>query len=156
MAKTEQEIFLAAYIVRKLLDSKKISDEVESSLVKGSEYPSHNHPVDIMNWHKIDELYDLSSEKEITLELREFCNQIIHSFVFVPSVQDGLEGFFVASDRKKSSRVFYFEIEEIIHAVERVAYDNIVDWSAKRTTGKEMKIVKKSDRLGVSSDGEVC
>lgn len=147
LARVEQEIFLSAYVIRKLLDSNKVSDEVASSSLRGRAHKHCSGTVDIMNWHKIDELYDLSSGEEISLGLRDFCNQIIHSFVFVLAITNGLEGFYVASDRDKSSRLLYFDIDEVINTLVEVSEDDIVRLVAIRGTDGEMKLIKKSNRL---------
>jgi len=147
LARVEQEIFLSAYIVRKLLDSNKLSDEVASSSLRGRAYKHCGGTVDIINWHKIDELYDLSSGEEINLGLRDFCNQIIHSFVFMLLTTNGLEGFYVASDRDKSSRLLYFDIDVVINTLVEVSVDDIVRLVAIRGTDGEMKLIKKSNRL---------
>lgn len=148
LANVEQEIFLSAYIIRKLLDSNKISDETESISLRGKAYKHRGGTVDVMNWDKIDEYYDLSSGIEKTLRLRDFCNQVIHSFVFVLEIDDGLKGFYVTSDRDKSSRLLYFGIDEVIDALERVVEDDIVSLVMERGTNGEMKIIKKSNRPG--------
>lgn len=65
IAKLEQEVFYAAFAVRKLIQSFKVSDEVESITIVAEKYPPTNKVTDVMNWHQIDELYDLS-KKELT------------------------------------------------------------------------------------------
>ncbi len=150
-ATVEQDIFISAYGIRKLIDAGKISDEVESSSLRASTHQPSGRAVDIMNWNKIDKLYDLSSNGETNTSLREFCNQVIHSFVFLLCFDEkngGLSGLFVASDREKERRLLYFNIDLVIEAIARVAEDDIVTAHlAREAIGKQIRVIRKSNRL---------
>ncbi len=150
MAKLEREVFYAAYAVRKLLDAFKISDEIEGLSLTGLEYERQNRMIDLGNRDRIDELFDLSCSTECKVALREFCNQVIHSFTFVPARQDetnGLAGFFLASDRQKDKSLLYVDIDEVIAALLKVANDDIVRMQWIRDgVGLPMRIIKKSNQ----------
>jgi len=152
-AAVERDIFLSAYAVRKLLDAGMVSDEVESGSLRAVAHPPRGCMVDIMNWHRIDELYDLSTHTEVALSLRELCNQVVHSFVFslAFAAPGGLEGFFVASDREKERRLLYFSIDAVADALLRVADDDIMTLYLSRGGGMPAKITKKSNRLGAGT-----
>lgn len=146
----ERDIFLSAYAVRKLLEAGKISDEVESDSLRAVAHLPRGRTVDVMNWNRIDELYDLSTHTEVNLSLRDFCNQVVHSFVFVLSfaAPGGLEGFFVASDREKERRLLHFPIDAVTDALFRVADDDIVTGRVLRdAVAKPARITNKSNRL---------
>jgi hypothetical protein len=150
-AAAERDIFLSAYAVRKLLDAGDISDEVESQSLRAAAYPPRGRTVDVMNSYRIQELYDLSAQSEVALTLRDFCNQVVHSFVFSLGItpSGGLEGFFLASDREKERRLLYFHIDNVLDALLRVADDDIVTMEISRDgVGMPAKITKKSNRLG--------
>jgi hypothetical protein len=150
VAKLEQDVFYAAFAVRKLIEAFKVSNEVESLLIVAEEHPPRNKVVDVMNWHRIDELFDLSSKKRRTFCPKELCHQIIHSFVFVPCLDGdntGLSGFFVCSDRQKSKSLFFLDIDEIIRMLEAVANDSIESSFGQRDPESgEMKVIAKSRR----------
>jgi hypothetical protein len=134
-ANVERDIFLSAYVVRKLLEAEY--------------YLRKECTVDIMNWHKLDELYDLSSGTETVVNIREYCNQIIHSFVFSLSFSEsgGLDGFFVASDREKDRRLLYLNISTVAEALRCVTEDDVVTLQMSRNgVGMPMKIIKKSNQ----------
>jgi len=128
LAKIEFDIFLSGYVIRKLLEANKISDEMKSAAVRVKVHMSRPHSVDKMNWHKLDKLYDLSKREERNISLRDFSNQLIHSFVFVPSIlKNGrLRGFYVASDKEKNRCVYYFDIDSVISLFRRVVDDGVV------------------------------
>ena len=134
------------------MDSVKLSDEMESTSIPAVSYRSNKDGVitDIQNWHKIEELYNLGKRDSIKVSLREFCNQFIHSFVFIISFtsRNGFGGALVSSDHSRSKQLLYFSIDDIIKTINRVAKDCIRCISSKRdkVTG-EMKVVKKSNNV---------
>lgn len=139
-ARVEQEVFYLAYAIRKLLEAKKLSDELEAHPVKVVQHPPTGRAVDFMNWHKIDELYDLSKQTNKTLSVRDWCNQVIHSFIFIVSCDDnsaGLAGLFLSSDRQRTKGVFYVSVDEILALANAVVHDDIVHMEIKRATGGE-------------------
>jgi hypothetical protein len=105
-----------------------------------------------MNWHRLEEFYDLAHAVAVDMCLHDFCDQIIHSFVFVVVASaPGLEGFYVASDRERSSGLLYFDIKEVIRVLKRIVRDDIVssEYVRDQTTG-EMKVVRKSNRISAA------
>lgn len=150
IANVEKEIFVSAYVIRKLMEAEKLSDEVESCAVRGWAHAPSGRAVDIGNCHRIDKLYDLSSRLGISLSLREYCNQVVHSYIFqiCLNVENrGLAGFFIASDREKERRLLYFDLDQIIINLERVAEDDIVYiYRERQAMGMPLKTVAKSNR----------
>lgn len=154
LANVEQDVFLSAYIIRKLLDAKKLSDEVESIALHAKYSIRTGRVPDIMNWHRFEEFYDLAHPTAVDVCLRDFCDQIIHSFVFmVAASSPGLEGFYVASDRERWLGLYYFDIKDAIRVLKRVARDGIASVHRERdqVTG-EMKVVRKSNKGLPSED----
>lgn len=162
-AAVEQDIMLSAYAVRKLLEAGKISDEFVSTPVnaiafafKGERryYVETGDLPDLSNWHRIEEFYNLEEGQEVRIGLRDFCNQIVHSWIFLLSVSEAhnADGFFVASDRERGERLLHFSIEEAARVLHGVANDDIV-WVHRRrdlTTGQWRYVTKSR----VPPDGE--
>ena len=146
-AALEQDIFFSAYAVRKLVEAYKISDEVEAECIWALSHLPSSGDVDVMNWHRIEEHYDLATSTEVGLTLRQYCNQIIHSFIFIVTFAEDelLDGFFVASDFEKKHRLLYFTIEDIVKLLDKVAEDDIVSLEVRRDQiGGLAKIIRKS------------
>lgn len=151
IAKLEQDVFYAAFAVRKLIQSFKVSDEVKSLTIVAEKYPPTKKVADVMNWHQIDELYDLSKKETRRFCPENLCNQIIHSFVFIPCLDDdqtdSLSGFFIVSDHRKGEELYFFGIDEIIRMLEAVANDSIESSFGRRDPESgEMKVTAKSCR----------
>ncbi len=146
LACVERELFVSAYAVRKLLDSRKLSDELESTQVGVTRHSWNGRVVDFMSRHDLDECYDLEVGRPVEIGIRTVCNQIVHSFVFVFSFGDdnGLDGFYVASDRSKHTCVYHVAIDEMIRMLDFVMVDEIcaARWERNETSG-ELKVVNK-------------
>jgi hypothetical protein len=136
----EKAVFLSAFIIRKLIDSNRLSEEVEKSKT-----PVQIHPLtdpdaapDSMNWEKIDDFYDLDHAEMRSVPLRELINWLIHSFTLLIDVRSahagGLipTGFWCNSDRTRRRelvRVGWTDYQELLR---RVIQDDVVEWSFER------------------------
>ena len=120
----EKDVFIGFYAIRKLIDTAKISDSTKSFNVHLKCFPNLK-PVDYMNWHKIDELYDLGSKQSETKTLRVLCNFIVHSYVFMPELNDEgqLANFYVTSDKDRNKKLYSVSIEQVIKIFELVGDD---------------------------------
>jgi hypothetical protein len=149
--KLERDAFYMAFSIRKLIEAFKVSDKVEMIAIEAIEYPTINRVVDLMNWHRIDQLFDLSKPKPCKKTIIDFCNQIIHSFIFLPCVGDGnnsLFGLFISSDRLKVRSLLYFDIDRIIEMIDAVISDEIVSMELKRESAvMPIMVVKKSCKV---------
>jgi len=89
-------------------------------------------------------------KKRRTFCPKALCHQIIHSFIFVPRLDDdtaSLLGFFIASDWQKKKSLFFVNIDEIIRMLEAVANDSIESSFGRRDPESgEMKVTAKSCR----------
>jgi hypothetical protein len=151
LAAVEQELFIAGYIVRKLLDANKLSDEVESITLHAMRSTRTGRIPDLMNWHHIDKFYDLACPVAVNVGLRCFCDQLIHSFIFVVDASSsGLKGFHVASDRERSSGLLRFDIQEVVDVMQRVADDDVVESESIRDESGQWMVVRKSNRISAA------
>jgi len=124
----EKSIMIGFYAVRKLVEAEKVSDQTKKMSVHVCEHPPTGKPVTMLNWHKVDELFDLENPNEnpITWSLMEIANQVIHSFIFIPVMADngkGLEGFFLASDRQRHKCLLFLSLDEILKCFAKVGGD---------------------------------
>jgi hypothetical protein len=147
LARVERNLFVAAYSIRKLLEAQKLSDQVTEMRISCSVFRPTGRTVDMLNWHRLEELYCLHSPEKKDVSLRDFCNCLIHSFVFVVDTRDGFTGAYVTSDDFRTKRLFYFDTETIVRVLESVADDDVVHSRMVRDpeTG-EAKYTRKSNR----------
>lgn len=130
----EENVFLSAYIIRKLFEAKKLSFYLTNASISIITYKNNKH-VDLMNWHRLDELYTLEKPENSTITIKNLLNVIIHSFVFFPcryEMTAKLDGFFVSSDRIKDKHIIYVNIQNFIGLLEIIASDDKVVCCIKR------------------------
>ena len=71
-------------------------------------------------------MYDLDSPLTVTKNLSFFCNQFVHSYIFVEYFDDGIhiDGVFVSSDKERHKMLYFLEINQVIKIFEQVGNDH--------------------------------
>ena len=125
-ANLEQNLMIGFYSVRKLIEARKISDSSVDKKIAVTKYPAKkSQPIHLLNWHDIDEHFDLENGSVTTVDIFYLCNQFVHSYVFIIELNENsrLEGFFVASDWQKNESLYFIDIEAVIGIFELVGND---------------------------------
>ena len=124
LAKIEREIFVSFYAIRKLLDTYKVSDQTKTLQYQLKWFPNRR-PVNYLNWHHIDRLYDLEQENVESRKIRFICDLFIHSYIFLPDDDETgrISGFFVTSDRNKNTKVFWLSLDNFCEMCRTVGRD---------------------------------
>jgi len=141
LARVELDVMLGFYMIRKMIEARKISDEIPSRRLHLEAYRPTGRRVTFNNSHKIGDLYDLSSAHRETRTVRFVCNQIVHSFIFVPFLREklGWDGVIFSSDKEKAKAAYYMSSEDIIALFEEVAFNDPAQtrWWIDQETGEE-------------------
>ncbi|HDR8995990.1 TPA: hypothetical protein QDB01_001892 [Burkholderia vietnamiensis] len=124
LARIERELFVGFYAIRKLLETFKVSPSTRQRTYLLVWSPGIG-TADYMNWHRLDEHFDLDDLHEERHDLMFLCNQFIHSFIFLPTIdEDGaLGGVYIASDRIKKYKLYFIDIAQIVDAFRTVGRD---------------------------------
>lgn len=96
-----------------------------------------------MSSHHLERFYNLSASTKQMLSPQRLCDQLIHSFQFVPVTdepQHRLEGLLFNSDRTRREGLFFIEWPEFARFVTAVAQDGIVSLSVDRLTEHVVKL----------------
>lgn len=126
------------YVIRKLVEAKKISDGLVSKQIHAKEFAPTGRAVTLLNWHHIDRLYRLDAPKKSQIDLMALCHQFVHSYIFMLSFdgKNRLNGVFLTSDRKRTSCLYYVEIQSIINLFEQVGrnypFRQTTTWDSKK------------------------
>lgn len=134
----EREVFIGCYVTRKLFDTPKVSDSTKAMSHDVTCFPNIKSVTDL-NWHRLDELYDLTSASARSISVRQLCSQVIHSFVFVAvEIENGPRGFFVASDHMREKEVWLVPIKWVIKVFRSVGadYPSRLVWQRDSDSGK--------------------
>jgi hypothetical protein len=128
-ARCEQTIMLGCFSVRKLIESRKLTDKVAKKSVRIGCYPPNGKAVTLLNKHKIDELFDLDKPGERLVKLSFLCNQVIHSYVFTLLFHEGggFSSILVASDYERSRTLWEIPASRIIEVFEMVGNDDVTE-----------------------------
>jgi len=136
----EKEVFVGFYSIRKLLDTLHISDSTKKVKYELTWFPKlqNSKPVDLLNWHKLEHLYDMSRENKEKRDIQYLCNQFIHSYVFMVCAENRISGFFVVSDRLRNKKLYYVPLSDVLHAFRLVGhnYPTNVSLSRNPSTGE--------------------
>jgi hypothetical protein len=143
----ERDVMFGAYAIRKLIEAHKISDQATAEPLNAERYGLADRVPDLMNFHRPWDNYDLSAGDIAQLSLREFSNQVIHSFIFtICTNQDGhgFNGLLFSSDRARREFVYFVNADSILTTFRRVAEDDIVEKHMVRESSGEMRVTSAS------------
>ena len=144
----ERFVFWSAFVIRKLSEAKKLSDEFEAERFQIRRFPriDPDDLQDFMNADKIDRFYDLGRPESRTVDPLWIVNQLIHSFVYMPEAEDGPPlGFYFNSDNSRSESLFHITWGEFVRLIEAVVDDGVVSMRFNRLTGEMWKSRTISD-----------
>ncbi|MFH1467838.1 MAG: hypothetical protein ABIO70_25865 [Pseudomonadota bacterium] len=127
LALVERNLMIGYYIIRKLMEAKKLSDQYTGQSVRLRLHRRIGKVPDVLDWHRVEHFVDLGKPVLIDRSLKFLCDQVVHSFVFMVSTADegGLDGFFVASDRARSSCIYFVAVEDAVATFLGAANDEI-------------------------------
>lgn len=130
----EQDCFLSAYIIWKLLHSYKLTDEAENELYTVSWYPyvqpeTYSFPLGLNNHHQWNHFYALGQSQQERRKIDYICDQLRHSYIFSPAINEdgkGYNGFFFNSDRSKDKRIHFIELQVFLNMIQGIAEDEML------------------------------
>lgn len=151
--KIELFFFITCFIVRKISESNKLSDEIESSLIPTKRYKNIKKFHTYLDRYEIDKHFDLNKPIKNNLEIKNLLNFGIHSHSFVYSFNatNDLQkldfSIYINSDRTKNTELCEIHIKDYIKFLSKVANDQIVSsLMIYDKKAREMKYVNKSNK----------
>jgi hypothetical protein len=139
----EKHVFLSAFVVRKLFDSHKVTDALQSVPIEAKFFAAKRDVLggitSSIGKAFLDEVYDLDKGDVHSLSPRELVNRIIHSFFFVLVPSDTGETFlFFNSDRTKGDFVIELSMSRYIQFLSSIISDRVRSFSiiVDQWTGK--------------------
>jgi len=141
----EKFFFIVTFIIRKLNEANKISDDLLSKDYHcfKCERKKDDYRIDFMNCHKIDDFYKVKKQIPHSLRLRDLCNLFIHSYSFIVCVDNSKPcGVYVNTDRTKERYLLYIRLATYESLIRDVIRDKITYMSFNRETGEVVKKAK--------------
>jgi hypothetical protein len=119
-------VFTSSFIMRKLLESQRLSHEAECRKIRVRRYPATSAKTGYRFTEKdVNDRYDFSSGKPGLLSLEGLCNQIVHSYDFIVASSGGGRVLLFNSDRSSRSTLSLVTFSEYLSFVRYVTRD---DW----------------------------
>lgn len=122
----EKAVLMGAFVVRRLVESHKLSDSTAGMLLRVNRVPPTGKRVTLLNNHRLEELFDFARSGRSRQALPFLCNQAIHSYIFaVYSDRTGkrLAGVFMASDWQRNRALFAVPLAELERAFRKAGSD---------------------------------
>jgi hypothetical protein len=111
------KITINALVSRRLLETPKVDDRFRKIEIKSLSFPWKGKVVDVLNWHKVEEKYQLNNPVPGTVSFSRICNIIIHSYVWIWECdEENVVGIYLASDNTKNKKLINVNINELIVA----------------------------------------
>ena len=134
--KVEKFFFTSFFIIRKLLEAKKLSNSVCKLTINCDAYPKVPRPQRLLDYYgqtcDINENYDLDRQLNVTLTLYNLCNIFVHSYVFLPCIEEkSFNKIFINSTNTKNKYCYLINIAEIFKIINIVAKDYVVTSSIR-------------------------
>ncbi len=144
----EKELIVSFFCIRKLFETHKVSTKSQEYRASVFCYTPTGKRITKLNQWDIDEVYDLTREKNVTKNIVFLANQLIHSCtIFAYQEKDrNWGGVYACSDFERDKTIYRIPIKEIINIFELVANDYP---SSMKMTWNE----KKSDYIVETIEG---
>ena len=121
----ERKVFLAAYAIRKLDESLKVSTDLLTAEVSLLRFPPSKPGFDLFTNHRCDEHFDLQDPQSVSLSHRRMLNLLVHSLVFVEVVGDAktFDAFMVTSDHERDRGLYQVDMAAFVELMRLVGSD---------------------------------
>ena len=126
----EKGIFYSAFIIRKLADCKtKLSDKADKYTLQVRAIKPLIH-INALNRWPDEESHDWDNETLLTIQGKDICNWLIHSYIFFTEKDDNssapVGSFYVSSDYDRNKYLYRISIGDWLNYMEFIATDYIV------------------------------
>ena len=120
----EKAMFLSAYIVRKLIENKKVADSIAEHQVDchSSRYVGP-HPIRIFG-ADIERDFDHKRKSKQKISLQKLCHELVHAKIFNNGTTREdlvLQGFWVCSDLNQDKRILFVDFSDWTFALRKVS-----------------------------------
>ncbi|HXF24924.1 MAG TPA: hypothetical protein VN602_10415 [Gemmatimonadaceae bacterium] len=123
----ERGLMMVAFQVRVLLEHSKVDGKVGRTTIKAQFFPKiGDEPVTWMNALDFHDHFDVDNPRNVTLSIRDVCNQLIHHYVMFAFGRGfkGFEQIVVFSDYHKNTGMYEMNAEALIELFARFAHES--------------------------------
>jgi hypothetical protein len=105
----ERDFAVGAYVVRKLVESGTVTDELSRYSFPVLRFERTEEPIDSHSIDDVSEVYDLENGSRRALSVTELCDEIMHNLAFAfccGETADLYDGVYVTSERNVNEFVY--------------------------------------------------
>ena len=126
----EMCVFYSAFIIRKLFESVKLSDEAERYNFQAIGIKPIKQINRMNNWPD-ENSHDWEKEICITITGKELCNRLLHSYVFFLEFEESgsISSFCISSDYDRNKILYKIALDDWISYMNFIATDSITESS---------------------------
>ncbi|SFS79705.1 hypothetical protein [Lutibacter maritimus] len=111
----EKDLIINFFIIRKLIETKRISDSLRQKKYKIKAYPKNSIKLTELNSFEFDELYKLEKFEIKEKNINFICNQLIHSLtIFAFRENKKWNNVIMCSDFEKNKWIYKIDLKTII------------------------------------------
>jgi hypothetical protein len=135
----QKDIMIAGFMIRKLVESNKISDKLKGSSIPITEIASNGKPVEHHFAHlKPFKYFDFENTKKSSISVMRLCDYLIHSYYFDVAFTEEkvLDVLWVASDRSKTKCLSEIKIVDFIKLLNKITEEEFLKISSEFIDGK--------------------
>lgn len=157
--KLEKFLFVSAYIIRKLIEAKKISDELEKDIYKfeSADALDYDAICDFLSKQNFVKNYEINKRKKAGFKVGELVNIFIHSYVFCLSLNyrglskveknDVINLFelIITSDYRKK-HIYFIRLGAYLDICDKVCADEIRHMEIGVMNGQQYRSLLKKSR----------
>lgn len=124
--KIDLVLLTSAIVIRKLIESDKLSDEADNYQLKVIAYTPRRQIDKLHRWVE-DGDYEWGDRKEEVVSAKTICNSLIHSYAYCPRFSEKFmfDGFMVTSDFDRNKLIYDIELTDWIKYMDYIASDSI-------------------------------
>jgi hypothetical protein len=125
MVNFEKRLMISFFMIRKLLETGKLSKKSHSHQAYIFSYEPSGKEITLLNHRLIDEIYDFEKESRLSKNILFIANQFIHcNIIFAIQGKDrNWEDVYVVSDRDRKKTIYRVPVCEIKKILELVGTD---------------------------------
>lgn len=125
----ETKVFLIAFAIRKLLDTKKLPDRVTNKKIKITKFKKNSRAYGA--FFDFEKLYELDKPIIAEMKARQILNQIIHGFVFqvFANSRGKLSYLYLTSDYDRSKFLYLVNLKTLMKKFEEISKQQVVSMS---------------------------
>jgi hypothetical protein len=133
----EKDIFLSAYIIRKLIESGRVGHSVLGLSVCLKKYPIRPGALPPATPQTFLSAYDVYDGRDKLLSIKGLCNQFVHSFIFSPLIisrdHGVVFGIYFASDSESKTGLYYIPLVKMIEIIASAARNRPIKLKLQKT-----------------------